>query len=187
MTSTRNTQQNSQTGCYMIVPEANRYRWLGWREDASGLALARVRYESVASTWKPLLVEWLPETAERSTCDFPIFHPVVRCMSKDAWIELSSLLKGGVEILPLNGVRDQYVGFHCVRWLDAADRVGLERDRDEIHSTLFTPLLRSDAISGYDIFGVRDLVTKIFVSERVRSVVEERKLTGIEFHPVRLA
>lgn len=184
MISTDNTHQSKQQAYYMIVPEANRYRWLGRRTDAAGLVLAKVRYAPVAASWNALPVEWLPETEGRPACDFPIFHPIVRCISQRACLALEPFFAGSVEILPLEGAGGEYVGIHCIRWLDAADLSGVDQGRTSIHSTMFSPTLRASAIEGHDIVGVTEMIAKIFVSERVRRVVQEQQLTGLEFHPV---
>lgn len=169
----------------MIVPKADRYRWVGRRTDAEGLVLAKVRQAPVASSWDPLPVEWIAETKDRPRCDFPVFHPIVRCISNRACEAIDSFFSGNVELLALQGLSSEYVGIHCIRWLDEAVNFdGVDQSRVNINSTLFVPTLRAEAIGEHDIFGVKELITKVFVSEKVRQVVESHQLVGCEFHRV---
>lgn len=94
--------------------------------------MARVRHAPVAASWKPIGVEWLPETKDRRICDFTNFTPIVRCMSKRAARMLHPFLAGNVELLALEGVGD-YVGIHCVNWVDAADLRDVDQDGTSIH------------------------------------------------------
>ena len=171
---------------FMMVPEADRYQWVGRSTNAEGLVLANVRQGPVASTWNPLSVEWLAETRDRPHCDFPIFHPIVRCISNRACEALGWQLRGSMELLPLQGLAGEYVGAHCIRWLDAACFDGIDLNRVSVNSTLFVPTLRAESIDGNDIFGIREMITKVFVSEKVRQIIESNELVGCEFHRVPL-
>lgn len=170
---------------FMVVPEANRYRWLGRRSDDDGLTLARIRHAPVAASWLPIDVEWLPETQGRPLCDFPIFTPIVRCMSLRAATALQPFLSGNVELLPLRG-EEGYLGFHCINWLDAADLVGINPDRTSIHSTMFVPKLKAHVISSQHVFSVPQMIAKLFVSSEVERAIRESSLTGLEFYEVEL-
>jgi hypothetical protein len=165
----------------------DRYRWVGGRTDADGAVLVRVRYASVAPTWRPVSVEWIPETIRRPTCDFPIFYSIVRCFSRRAIQVLASYIDGGLEVLAVDGLDDAYVGVHCIRWIEGAVNLeGVDQDRVSIHSTAFVPTLRSKAIEGFDVFGAPEVVTKLFVSERFKAAVESNGLVGLEFREVPL-
>lgn len=169
---------------YMVVPEVDMYRWVGRTSDAEGLMLAKVRHAPVADSWSPVAIDWVPETKNRLVCDFPIFHPIVRCCSRRASEVLSGFLTNNVELLPLVGLDDEYVGIHCINWLDGA-HVRFDRD-DNIHSTMYLPTLRRQSVAGCEVFGVREMVTKLFVSARFRDAVIAHQLTGLEFHEVPL-
>ena len=168
---------------FMAVPQADNYRWVGRRYDSDGLVLTTVRTEPVSAWWKPLPVEWLPETIRRPMCDFPIFHPIVRCISKRAASVLTPFSEGSLEFLPLLGLSDEYVSIHCIEW-----KQGLIAEHDDpsisIHSTLYAPRLERATVSGSDIFGVLPLVAKLFVSQPVKDAIEQAQLTGLDFHPV---
>ena len=55
-----------------------------------------------------------------------------------------------------------------------------------IHSANFIPRLNATAVAGYDIFGVPEMITKLFVSERFKDAVERLGLVGLEFREVEL-
>ena len=171
---------------FMAVPKADHYRWVGRESEADGAALSKVRKAPVAAAWSPVNVSWLSETANRPSCDFPIFHPVVRCISQRAAEVLEPFIQGSLELLPINGLGGEYVGIHCIRWAEALVPQALPRSTS-IHSTLYTPRLVLSAVAGLEIFGVEPMVTKLFVSPAVKAAVEAAGLTGLDFYPVELA
>ena len=171
---------------FMAVPKADVYRWIGRRSDADGDILSKVRTDPVAATWHPLNVAWLPETAERPTCDFPIFHPIVRCISQRAADVLAPFTEGSVELLAIQGLQESYVAAHCIQWVEALIPMPLEPNMS-IHSTNYIPRLKRSAVEDLEIFGVFPIVAKLFVSSSVKSAVESAGLTGLEFYPVELA
>lgn len=141
----------------------------------------------VAATWHPVGVEWIPETKKRAICDFPIFYSIVRCFSRRALQALLPYVEGGLEVLPLDGLDDAYVGMHCIRWIEgAANLDGVDQNRVSIHSTAFVPRLHAKPVDGLDVFGVPEMVTKLFVSERFKNAVELHGLVGLEFREVEL-
>ena len=90
-------------------------------------------------------------------------------------------------MLPLDGLDDAYVGVHCTRWLEgAANLAGVDQDKTSIHSANFVPRLNAKAVAGYDVFGVPEMITKLFVSERFKDVVEQHELVGLQFKEVTL-
>lgn len=149
-----------------------------------GLTLAKVRRDPVLSFWEPMEVEWIPETINRQACDFPIFHPVVRCMSQRASDGLGALFSSGVEFLPLVGLGGDYVGFHCINWLDVADLSRVDELKFSINSTMFVPSIRATEAAGHDVFGDFRLITKIFVSDKARQSIVKSGFKGLEFHKV---
>ena len=171
---------------FMAVPKVDHYRWVGRDSEADGAALAAVRMAPVAATWVPVNVSWLPETVDRPTCDFPVFHPVVRCVSRRAAEVLEPFSAGSLEFLPINGLGCGYVAVHCIHWVHALVPEVLPPSAS-IHSALYTPRLTRSAVTGLDVFGVEPMVTKLFVSSRVRAAVEAAGLMGLEFHAVELA
>ncbi len=173
--------------CFLVDGEVDRYRWVGARTDVDGMTLVRVRHAPVAATWKAVGIDWVLETKRRPTCDFPIFYSIVRCFSRRVLHALSACIEGGLEVLPLDGLDDAYVGVHCIRWLEgAADLAGVDQDKVSIHSANFVPRLNAKAVQGYDVFGVPEMVTKLFVSERFKDVVEQHGFTGLQFREVTL-
>jgi hypothetical protein len=100
---------------------------------------------------------------------------------------LGDLIEGSLEVLALDGLEDRYVGVHCIRWIEgAADLRGVDQANLSIHSTSFLPRLWSNAVEGQDIFGVPEMITKLFVSERFKDAVEQGGLVGFEFREVDL-
>ena len=165
----------------------NRYRWVGRRTDADGAVLVRVRYSAVAASWQPVGVNWVRETRSMPTCDFPTFYSIVRCFSRRALQALSALIEGGLEVLPLAGLADAYVGIHCIRWVEgAANLEGIDQDQVSINSINFVPRLNAKAVDGFDVFGVPEMITKLFVSERFKVAVEQHRLVGFQFREVEL-
>jgi hypothetical protein len=125
---------------------------------------------------------------DRPVCDFPIFYSIVRCFSHRAVEALLPYIKGTLELLPLDGLEDAYVGVHCIRWIeDAADLEGVDQNRISIHSSTFVPKLYAKSVAGLDVFGVPEMITKLSVSERFKNAVESNELVGLEFREVTLA
>jgi hypothetical protein len=188
MNSTSNTQRSeSAPRCFLIDCEVDRYRWVGRRTEADGAALVRVRHAPVAATWQPVGIDWVPETKRRPTCDFPVFYSIVRCFSRRALAALSTCIEGGVEVLQLDGLGGDYVGVHCIRWIEgAANLTGVDQGKVSIHSANFVPRLNAKEVAGFDIFGVPEMITKLFVSERFKDAVEQHGLVGLEFREVDL-
>lgn len=189
MNSANNTQQSSATGKYFLIDSVvNRYRWVGPQSESDGAILVKVRYAPVEATWHPIGVQWVPETRDRPACDFPIFYSIVRCFSRRALQTLTPYIEGALEVLPLIGLGDTYAGVHCVRWVEgAANLEGVDQNRVSIHSSAFVPRLHSKLISGLDVFGVPEMITKLFVSDRFKRAVESHGLTGLEFREVALS
>jgi hypothetical protein len=122
---------------------------------------------------------------QRPTCDFPMFYSTVRCFSRRALESLAFCIKEGLEVLPLDGLADAYVGVHCIRWLDgAANLEGVDQNKVSIHSANFVPALNAKVVQGYDVFGVPEMITKLFVSERFKEAVEQNGLLGFRFREV---
>lgn len=189
MNSANNTRQSSAASRVFLVDGLlNKYRWVGPRSDSDGAMLVRVRHASVAAGWHPVGVQWVPETISRPDCDFPIFYSVVRCFSRKALQILSPIIGDALEVLSLDGLDDRYVGIHCIRWVEgAANFEGVDQRRVSIHSAAFVPCLYSQLIVGLDVFGVPEMITKLFVSERFKLAVESHKLSGLEFKEVSLS
>jgi hypothetical protein len=171
---------------FMAVPKADQYRWVGRDSEADGARLTKVRVAPVSASWLPVNVSWAPETISRPSCDFPIFHPIVRCISLRAAEVLRPFAQGNLELLPINGLGSKYIAAHCIRWVEAMVPKALS-DGESIHSTLYAPRLSRSVVVGLDLFGVDPMVAKLFVSPAVKFAVESAGLTGLEFYPVELA
>lgn len=172
---------------FLLDEEVDHYRWVGTHKEEDERILVRVRYAPVAPTWRSIGVEWIPETKRRAACDFPIFYSIVRCFSRRALEALAFCTSGGLEVLSLNGLDDAYVGVHCIRWLEgAANLDGIDQDEVSIHSANFVPRLHAKAMQGFDVFGVPEMITKLFVSERFKAAVEQNGLVGFRFREVAL-
>ena len=173
--------------CYMVDCEIDRFRWIAPQTRAEGARLVQVGLAPVSATWKPVSVEWALGTKRRLICDFPIFYSIVRCFSRRALEALSPYTEGALEALPLDGLDDAYVAIHCIRWLDrAASFTGVDQDKISIFSFNFVPRLNAGAVAGHDVFGVPELRTKLFVSERFKDAVERNGLIGLQFREVEL-
>lgn len=172
---------------YLVDCEIDRFRWIAPRTRAEGLQLVQVGLAPVAATWKSLSVDWARGTKRRPTCDFPMFYSVVRCFSRRALEALSIYTEGALEMLPLDGLDDMYVGIHCILWLDgAANLTGVDQDQISIYSINFVPRLNADFVMGHDVFGVPEIRAKLFVSERFKDAVERNGLIGLTFREVEL-
>lgn len=188
MSSTNSIRlSNSGRRYFLLDEEVDRYRWVGRLAEEDGAVLVKVRHKPVASSWRPVAVHWIPKTMNRPTCDFPIFYSTVRCFSRRALESLSTHMEGGLEVLPLEGLNDEYVGVHCIRWLEGASNLaGIDQDKVSIHSSNFIPTLRATAVDGYDLFGVPEMISKLFVSEHFKEAVEAHGLVGFRFREVPL-
>jgi hypothetical protein len=172
---------------FLVNNALDRFRWVGGRTEADAAALVRVRQPPVSASWKPVGVAWVPETARRLECDFPVFYSIVRCFSQQAVQTLSGFIDGGLEVLALDGLDGRYVGVHCIRWIEgAADLRAVDQAKVSIHSTNFLPRLWAGAVQGHDIFGVPEMIAKLFVSERFKDTVEQCGLVGFKFQEVEL-
>lgn len=170
-----------QTRVYMALPQVDRYRWIGRADSVAGAVLSRVRHSAVGDHWSPLPVKWVSETRNRMVCDFPIFHPIVRAVSKKALDAIHPMLVGSAETLPLAGLNGAYVGLHCVRWVEGCV-VGDERSVvSSVHAPEYVPTLAHDACRGLDYFGVPELITKVFVSQAFVDAYIRSELTGLDF------
>ena len=87
--------------------------------------------------------------------------------------------------MPLKNVGD-YIGFHCINWLEAADLEGVDQERFSIHSTRFVPRLKSEIVSSQHVFGVPQMIAKLFVSSTVKQEIEDSGFTGLDFYEVEL-
>jgi hypothetical protein len=187
MNSTINIPQSDRTRRYYLIDcETDQYRWVGRRTDADGAALVRVRHAAVAAAWHAVGIEWIPETQLRAICDFPMFYSIVRCFSERAVKVLAPYIDGGLELLPLDGLDGRYVGVHCIRWIEGAVNLeGVDQRRVSIHSFNFVPQLSESALKDCgDVFGVPELITKLFVSDRFKAAVEQHGLIGLQFREV---
>lgn len=183
MNLTSNTRQNDSSDFFMVVPQIDRYRWLGGKSRAESAFLAKIRVNPIAPEWTPLPVSWVSGTEQRELSDFPIFHPIVRCMSKRALDVLGEALKDDVEFLPLNGVDGGYIGFHCTRWMEVSDLSSVPKNVS-IHSTGFVPRFHKGKIVNSNAFADPRMVAKLFVSQRVKELVEDNNLSGLDFYNV---
>ena len=62
--------------------------------------------------------------------------------------------------------------------------IGVDQDKVSIHSTSFVPRINAKVLGSHDVFGVLEMVTKVFVSERFRDLVERQGLVGLQFREV---
>lgn len=178
---------------YMIDHTLEKYRWVGPIEDEAqwGLKLVRVRMDPVSKDWPPIPVEWLPETAGRAACDFPVFWPGFLCLSRRARSAVDLFLREIGEYIQLDGLAGEYIGYHCLHTLDIVDDIKTaEAIKNHpgiaFASPTFVPTLRADEIQGCGVFRVSQSFQKLFVSHRFRTAYEQAGLTGLEFLKVPL-
>jgi len=176
----------------MLSHPPDEYRWVGPVRDANRWErrLVKVRMDPVVD-WTPVPVEWLPETIKRPVSDFPQFWSGILCVSKPARAALEGYLRDAGEFLELDGLDNNYVGFHCLHTLAALDQVETEaalkvRKGMAFASPTFVPTLRSEMIKDGDCFRIAESFQKIFVSARFKAVYDLAGLTGLQFLPVRL-
>lgn len=169
---------------FMAVPEVEVYRWISRVGDAAGAALSAVRHSPVLPHWSPLPVRWMKGMSKRPTCDFPIFHPVVRAISRRAISAVGPLIADSAELLPLDGLEGEFFGLHCVHWARGAFSAESATAPSGIHATNYVPTLVQSECPRRDFFGVWELVTKVFVSADFVEVYRQHQLTGLAFLPV---
>ena len=182
---------------YLIKEATSAFRWVGVVGDDPewGARLTDLKSEAVSEKWPPIPLEWLPETKGQKIGDFPHFRPNLRCVSRRAGAALERYLKGGGELLELCGLGGMYVGYHCLKEVDALDKIGMKeclaRDKyASFHSPRFIPPLLLDNVNNAaaaDIFRIPESYAKIFVSGAFKKAYENEGLTGLEFYPVPLA
>ena len=168
--------------CVDLVRAGNDY-WSG--------KLNKVRDEP-ARDWIPPPIEWSRATPNDPASDFPSFWTSIWCVSARAMTAIGACLNGAGEILRLEGLDDQYVGFHCLHVVDAVDKVATDaclaaRNGVALASPRFVPTLFASALTGDDVFRVRESFQKVFVSSRFKDAYERAGLTGLDFLPVPLS
>jgi hypothetical protein len=171
---------------YLAKPQTDLFRWVTSTNDEDGRRLTAVRLNAVSASWVPMRVEWIPETAGRALCDFPIFHPFVKCISRRAADVLAEYLSGNVELLTLQGLAHQYVGYHCINWVDAINLSGVDVKKISINSTLFVPRVSRRKAERHAVFGLPETPTKLFVSQQFKEAYDSEQLTGLDFVEVEL-
>ena len=107
-------------------------------------------------------------------------------MSRKAQRLLSAVIGDSAEFLELDGLGGEYVGFHCVEWIDCSDAEHLKSEYGSIHSAEFIPSLCLSKIEGRDLFGHPAMLTKLFVSSRFKEIVDLEGISGAQFIAVSL-
>jgi hypothetical protein len=178
---------------FMIMNTLETCRWIGLvsEGDEWERRLLAVRADPVTD-WIPPPVEWLPETRNRRTCDFPRFWSNIWCVSRRARQAVGGLLGDSGEFLELSGLDGDYSGFHCLRTYDALDSAATElrisaRPGIAFASPSLVPTLRHASIENGNVFRIRQSLQKVFVSQRFREQYDSAALTGLDFLPVPLS
>src|SRR5687768_6850867 len=182
------------TEIYLIMESIDRYRWISIvdaHEDL-GIELARLRGAPAANELPAIPVEWLPTTADRDICDFPIFRTTLKCVSRRARQALDDLFEPNGEWLKIEGLGGDYSAFHCLREVDCLDKEALQMSKSadpdlSFHSRQFVPTLKRGSLQSCDVFRIPESVNKFFVSAEFARRYREHGFTGLEFIDVTLS
>jgi hypothetical protein len=171
---------------YMINQIPDLYRWVSVVKDKNdwGIRVSAVKGGPVGSEFGPVPVEWTPETVKRAVCDFPNFRPNLLCISRAAADVLGEILMPEGESINLHGLDGQYIAYHCLTVVDALRKPEgriVEPRLGSFHSPRFAPDLRAAALPRADIFRIPESVSKLFVSQRFKTLYENNALTGLDF------
>jgi len=148
--------------------------------------------DPVADHWRPVPIEWLPETVSRPESDFPQFWSGIVCVSKRAVEAVGSYLRVAGEMLPLAGLGDEFVGFHCLHTADVIDQGATDlaiKDRKGISfaSPSFAPTLRRHLLPiDCEVFRIPQSFAKVFVGMDFKMTYDRNGLRGLQFLEVPL-
>lgn len=170
---------------YKLYADANRFQNFHIPSDEDGFRLLdQFDGTPLADSWTPLAVEVLDGHEDWPTSDFPSLGRIP-VFGAHAVAELSDLVDGRGELLPLDFDQGEYFAFNVTRLSDALDEERSEfkyfSDGDvmDIKSYEFAPerLAAETIFKLPQIPEMYEFVTDVFVER-----VHERELTGFLFN-----
>lgn len=139
----------------------------------------------LADLWTPLKIEIIEVRKESDT---PSLSPGVPILSERALKILGDLLKGSVEILPLNSTHGRYSAINVVDVVDCVDydKAKFTRFKSSGRIMKFEKyVFKSELVKNKNIFKIVDETRRSpFVSDEFRDRVLENGLRGFDFQLV---
>ena len=173
---------------YRLRSDVERYLWLTLVDGDDDSALEPIREaESVATTWRPLSVEPIIETAadqHKVLSDFPNCW-VTPTFSSRAVLKLRDLLAVHGELLPLRN--QPYHFYNVTKLVDALDEQAsiIRRFSSGRIMQITKCVLRAGSLDGSAIFRLPQFRrTAVFVDGLFMDRVLDAGLTGFVFEPV---
>jgi hypothetical protein len=156
------------------------------------VAIEKMSYaQSVSQIWETIPIKF--ENKKKKVSDFPYFDIYIPVLSEQALDCLHDLISPYVEILPLHIVKSKtkFYGLNVLKYytldLDRSKCVGdyfvKEGRRNFFFSRVEVCVFPNDTLPKASMFRVSQLswLSKIYVSEEFKQIVESNKLTGLEF------
>ena len=138
--------------------------------------------QKVKHLWKPFLFRF--EDRKKKSSDFPYLNPCLHAISEHALAVLKDLIAPYVEILPLKIENSDEV-FYALNVIQACkidvSRIECYNDTDYVHVYAFPDDILPQALIFRLKNSINSSLTKTFVSEEFREVVEANKLKGLLF------
>lgn len=137
----------------------------------------------IADRWKPITVEVIEESKRSDT---PTFKPGAPVLSENAIMKLQDLIKGVVEVLPLNYSKEQY---YAINVLDVVDCIDYDKAKCKMFGDgkrvmrFIEYSFKPEIIQNKHIFKIPELCKScVLVSDEFRNRVLKSGLDGFAFH-----
>lgn len=179
-----------------IIADSNTYRVFttGWHVKKS-LEFDKIlkSTDKFGHRWSPIQLElWEAEYPEQEkkkpVADFMTCGLAIKVMSQNAKDSLEFLLSSQVELLPFQTPVGSYYGLH-VNYVDCLDlpRVTAKYFSDGRVMRVERYAFYWKKLENIHIFRLPELgLSRLFVSDEFKQIVEKKGLTGLEFYPVQL-
>jgi hypothetical protein len=169
---------------YILKHDANRFQNLGCIGEDYIDWLQRFDGSSLASSWKPLTVEVIPEEDDPPASDFPALALHMPIFSKKATLALKETLDKHGELLPLLCKDGEYYAYNVTRVIDILneDKSNLVRFPNGRILDIKDYSFNSAELGDCPIFKLPQTpLMDVFVTEAFKQKVEESGLTGFTF------
>ena len=169
---------------YILKPDANRFQNLLCIDEDCIDWLQKFDGSSLASFWKPLTVEVIPEEDNPPASDFPKLALHIPTFSKRATIALKEILDKHGELLPLLCREGEYYTYNVTRVLDILneDKSTIVRFSDGGILNIEDYSFNFAELGDCPIFKLpRMPLMDVFVTEAFKQKAEESGLTGFTF------
>jgi hypothetical protein len=179
-------EDNRNTKLYRLTENFNENKWLGCVNPEDWKIILKLKWAPMLGSWKPIEVEWIPETANGNPSDLIPFAPGLKVFSKKAFQELSSISDCG-EWLDLKG-RDgtPFFAFHSLSIHDVFLWNESRIIGDKNHLSNITDMSVRNLGDFKKIFRIPESLNDYIVSSKFFDIVKNYKLSGFIFTEVNI-